>query len=394
MFLKKNEDKRLRKGHLWVFSNEIDTNKSPLNSFKPGERVQIFDSSSKSCGIAYINPNALICARIISRKTNVELTIDFFKKSIKTALELRENFFSNPFYRLFFAESDGIPGLIIDRFEKSFSIQISTVGIELNKQNLIQAIDELFEPELLVLKNDIAARDIEELTKVNQVIIGDMNKTDVQLIENESLFIVNLLQGQKTGWFYDHRLNRQLLNRQCQDRSVLDLFSYTGGWGIQAAVAGATNVKCIDRSEYAIDSAKHNAEINHVSNKVEFEVSDIFDFLKTERSQKKKYDIVILDPPALIKRKKDFKAGFEAYRRLNFLALQVLNKGGVLVSASCSSHLSKLNLHELIRQNARHIDRHISFFAVTGHAPDHPIHPAIPETDYLKTIFCSVNSSL
>ena len=175
---------------------------------------------------------------------------------------------------------------------------------------------------------------------------------------------------------------------------MLDLFCYTGAWGIPAAKAGASEVTCVDGSESALALAGANAELNHVENKMQFVRSDVFDFLKQARQNNEHYDIVVLDPPALVKRKKDFKQGYEAYRRLNHLALQVLAPDGILVSASCSHHLSRDNLHEILRSTGRHIDRHLVFFAGGGQGPDHPIHPAIPETEYLKTFFCFVKPSL
>jgi 23S rRNA (cytosine1962-C5)-methyltransferase len=212
--------------------------------------------------------------------------------------------------------------------------------------------------------------------------------------ENNVKFQLNAVDGQKTGWFYDHRDSRARLAKLAKDRRVLDLFSYSGAWGIPAAVAGASEVTCVDSSESALSLAQSSAELNAVQDKMKFVRSDVFEFLKQARENKDLYDIIILDPPALVKRKKDFKAGYEAYRRLNHLALQVLTKNGILVSASCSHHLSKANLHEILRSSARHIDRHLVFFATGSQGPDHPIHPSIPETEYLKTYFCSVSSSL
>ena len=175
---------------------------------------------------------------------------------------------------------------------------------------------------------------------------------------------------------------------------VLDLFCYTGAWGIPAALGGASDVTCVDASESALALASENAGLNQVGDRMQFVRSDVFEFLKQARQENQLYDMIVLDPPALIKRKKDFKQGYEAYRRLNHLALQILSKNGLLISASCSYHLSRENLQEILRSSGRHIDRHLVFFAGGGQGPDHPIDPAIPETDYLKTFFCSVSSSL
>ncbi|MEN8260108.1 MAG: class I SAM-dependent methyltransferase, partial [Pseudomonadota bacterium] len=203
-----------------------------------------------------------------------------------------------------------------------------------------------------------------------------------------------IMEGQKTGWFYDHRSSRGLLAGLGKGRRILDLFAYSGAWGVAAAKAGASEVTCVDASRRALDLAATNATLNGVERSMAFEKADVFEFLKRARDERKRYDIVVLDPPALIKRKKDLKQGLEAYRRLNKLALQVLSKQGILVSASCSFHLGRDALHEILRANARHMDRHLVFFASGGQAPDHPIHPAIPETEYLKTFFCTVRPSL
>ena len=393
LYLKKNEDKRLRKGHLWVFSNEVDTKRTPLDGFSAGDMVVVKDSTGKSLGSAYINPNTLICARLISRKPSQKIGQNLFTDRISRALALREQLFDKPFYRLIFGESDGLPGLVIDRFGSVLSVQITTAGIEKQKEALIKTLVELFTPEAIILKNDNGQRQLEGLSQEDEVIYGAMPDTLI-IEENNTQFLLNAVDGQKTGWFYDHRNSRAQLAKLAKDQRVLDLFSYSGAWGIPAATAGATEVTCVDSSESALALAENSAQLNNVKDKMKFVRSDVFEFLKQARENHEHYDIIVLDPPALVKRKKDFKAGYEAYRRLNHLALQVLSKNGILVSASCSHHLSKANLHEILRSSARHIDRHLVFFATGSQGPDHPIHPSIPETEYLKTYFCSVSSSL
>ncbi len=393
LYLKKNEDKRLRKGHLWVFSNEIDSKRTPLDQFSAGDMVAVKDSTGKSLGCAYINPNTLVCARLISRKANVKMGGNFFKARISNALLLREQLFDKPYYRLVFGESDGLPGLVIDRFGPVLSVQITTAGIEKHKEILINTLVELLKPEAIILKNDNSQRQLEQLPQETEVIYGTLPERLI-IEENNALFQLNVVDGQKTGWFYDHRNSRAQLAAMSKDRRVLDLFCYSGAWGIPASLAGADHVTCVDSSDTALTMAQTSAELNQVQHNMSFVRSDVFDFLKQARENKERYDIIVLDPPALIKRKKDFKAGYEAYRRLNHLALQVLSKNGILVSASCSHHLTKSNLHEILRSSARHIDRHLVFFATGGQGPDHPIHPSVPETEYLKTYFCSVASSL
>jgi 23S rRNA (cytosine1962-C5)-methyltransferase len=393
IFLKKNEDSRLRKGHLWVFSNEVDTKRSPLEIFAPGDLVHIKSHDDKILGTAYINPNTLICARLLSKKANLKCGSNFFKDRIATALQLREKLFDKPYYRLIFGESDGLPGLVIDRFGSVLSVQITTAGIEKRKEALTSALVELLSPEAIVLKNDNSQRQLEGLPMESEIIYGQLPE---QLIieENGAQFKIDILDGQKTGWFYDHRDSRAKLASFAKNQTVLDLFSYTGAWGIPAARAGATDVTCVDASESALTLALENAKLNGVDNTMQFIRSDVFEFLKHARLEQRQYDIIILDPPALVKRKKDFKLGYEAYRRLNHLALQILSKNGILISASCSHHLTRDNLHELLRSSGKYIDRNLIFFASGGQGPDHPISPAAPETEYLKTFFCSVSASL
>ena len=393
IYLKKNEDKRLRKGHLWVFSNEVDTRRSPLEQFSAGDLVQVKSDDGKIIGTAYVNPQTLICARLLSRKTNLKCGVNFFKERLTDALALREKLFDQSYYRLVFGESDGLPGLVIDRFGPVLSVQITTAGIEQRKEALLAALVELLNPDAIILKNDNSQRQLEGLGLESEIAYGQLPGRLI-IEENGAQFKIDILEGQKTGWFYDHRSSRALLASISKNQRILDLFSYTGAWGIPAAMAGASDVTCVDASEGALALAKENALLNQVDDKMRFERSDVFEFLKQARLENRLYDIIVLDPPALIKRKKDFKQGYEAYRRLNHLALQVLSRNGILVSASCSFHLSRENLHEILRSSGRHIDRHLVFFASLGQGPDHPIDPASPETEYLKTFFCSVSSSL
>ncbi|MDD2658841.1 MAG: class I SAM-dependent rRNA methyltransferase [Methylococcales bacterium] len=393
IYLKKNEDKRLRKGHLWVFSNEVDTKRSPLEQFSAGDLVQVKSDDGKILGTAYVNPQTLICARLLSRKPNLKCGVNFFKERLTDALVLREKLFDKPYYRLVFGESDGLPGLVIDRFGPVLSVQITTAGIEQRKEALLAALVEVLNPAAIILKNDNSQRQLEGLNLESEIAYGQLPGSLI-IEENGAQFKIDILSGQKTGWFYDHRSSRALLASISKNQCVLDLFSYTGAWGIPAAMAGASEVTCVDASEGALALAKENALLNQVDDKMRFERNDVFEFLKQARLENRLYDIIVLDPPALIKRKKDFKQGYEAYRRLNHLALQVLARNGILVSASCSFHLSRENLHEILRSSGRHIDRHLMFFASMGQGPDHPIDPASPETDYLKTFFCSVSSSL
>lgn len=393
LFLKKNEDRRLSKGHFWIFSNEVDSQRSSLEWFQPGDLANVVASNGKKLGTAFINPHSLICARLVSEKCDMPCDLTFFKNRIQAALALRVKLYHKPYYRLIYGESDGLPGLVVDRFGQVLSVQINTAGMESRLELLVTALIAVLTPSAIILKNDITLRQLEGLDSNIGVIYGQL-PDELVIEENNAKFKIDIVGGQKTGWFYDHRNSRAQLAALASNQRVLDLFSYTGAWAMPAALAGAKEVVCVDSSESALELARQNAVLNQLQDKLRYERSDVFDYLKQARQQNQVYDIIILDPPALIKRKKDFKPGYEAYRRLNMLALQLLAENGILVSASCSHHLSAENLHEILRSAGRHAQRHLRFFAIGGQGCDHPIIPAMPETAYLKTFFCAVSAGL
>jgi 23S rRNA (cytosine1962-C5)-methyltransferase len=264
-------------------------------------------------------------------------------------------------------------------------VQISSAGMEQMKDAIVRAIQRLTQVSSIVLKNDGKMRKVEGLESYVEQAHGSAPEM-LQLEENGVKFEVPLAGGQKTGWFYDHRMNRARLQAYAPGKRVLDVFSYVGGWGIQAASAGATSVTCIDSSASAIESVHHNARLNGLTN-VDTIEGDAFDALKALADEKQKFDIVVLDPPALIPRRRDQKAGEQAYARLNQLGLRLLERDGLLVSASCSMHLSQEKLVDIIRGSGRKIDRFVQLLEQGHQAPDHPIIPGIAETDYIKSCF-------
>ncbi len=390
--LRKNEERRLRAGHLWVFSNEVDTKITPLDQFSPGDQIQVVDSTGKFIGNAYINPHSLICARLISRDKKYFLDQSLLTHRFKVALSLRERLFPDPYYRLVFGESDALPGLVIDRFGDVLSVQITTAGMEAQQEAIIAALDKLLKPKTIILRNDSSVRTLEGLPSYVGTVLGDTPEM-IDIIENGCRFQAPSLTGQKTGWFYDHRLNRERATHYVKGLRVLDVFSYMGAWGIPAAVNGASEVYCIDSSATALDQVEANAALNNVASKVTTIEGDAFAALKELREDKQRFDVILLDPPAFIKRRKDAKQGLEAYRRVNQLAMQILSRDGLLVSASCSHHLERSRLQEILLKNSRHLDRNMVLLEQGHQGPDHPIHPAIPETDYLKAFFCRVTPS-
>ncbi len=384
--LSKHEDRRLMAGHLWVYSNEIDQQQTPLKSFQPGELAIIQNSQGKNIGMGYVNPHSLICARILTRETKTIIDESFFIERFKKALALREQFFHEPYYRFVFGESDGLPGLVIDRYNDILVAQLTTAGMENLKLFIRDALVKLINPKAILLRNDASHRTLENLPKIIEPLHGDA-PSEVLLIENETQFYAPILEGQKTGWFYDHRNNRKLLQQFAKDKTVLDIFSYIGGWGIEAATAGAKEVLCIDSSEFALGYLKRNAELNNVQDKIHAMHDDAFDALKKLRENKTTFDIVIADPPAFIKSRKHLKEGLQGYHRLNELALSLVADDGLFISASCSQHLSRDMLLNILRDSSVKQQRFMRVIAEGSQGFDHPVHPAMPETHYLKAFF-------
>jgi 23S rRNA (cytosine1962-C5)-methyltransferase len=392
--LRRNEDRRLRAGHLWVFSNEVDVEHTPLTSFEPGEPVQIQDGRGTPVGTGYVNPRSLICARLVSRRPGQELDGALLRQRLESALALRERVYgaAGPFYRLAFGEGDGLPGLVVDRFGDVLVAQITTAGMERVRDDIVAELARLTRPAGILLRNDTGSRELEGLPLYVETAHGTVPDR-VEIRENGARFLVPLTGGQKTGWFYDHRDNRARLGRYAGGGRVLDVFSYAGGWGIQAALAGAREVVCVDSSAAALRALGESAALNSVEGGVSTLQDDAFDALRDLHAAGERFDLVVLDPPAFVKRRKDLKQGEKAYERINRLALDLLGDEGVLVSASCSFHLSRDALLGAVLHASRDAGRELQILEEGHQAPDHPIHPAIPETAYLKAFFARVTRS-
>ena len=391
--LKKNEDRRLRGGHLWVYSNEVDISATPLKELPAGGEVVIEDHRGKPIGRGYGNPHSLICARLYSRDVKQALSKTFLKKRIEQAVSLREKLFPGACYRAVFGEADGLPGLVIDRYRDVFVIQTGTAGMENVLPLIADALNSLYQPDAIIARNESSIREMEGLETYTRALHGDMPVT-LALEENGIGYTAPLGDGQKTGWFYDHRAARRRIMPLAREARVLDVFSYCGAWGVLAAAHGAADVTCVDSSASALGFVHLNAEANGVAGRVRSIEADAQTAMKELAANAERFDLVIIDPPAFIKRKKDFRNGLAGYHAINELAMRLVSPGGVLVSASCSMHLGRDQLLDVVRASGRHIDRHVQVFASEGQAEDHPIHPSIPETAYLKTWFARVLPSL
>ena len=387
--LKKGEERRLRSGHCWIYSNEIDTKLTPLKEFQQGEQAAILDHQQKLLGFGYVNPHSLICARLVSRDPEHPLSESLLVHRLKIALGLRERLYPEPYYRMVFGESDGLPGLVVDRYGDHAVIQITTAGMEAMRDLVVAAVNKVLKPKGILLRNDSSIRELEGLERYVEVAAGKI-PDEVELIEGESRFRTSLTEGQKTGWFYDQAANRSRLQPYVKGKRVLDVFSYLGGWGIRSVAGGAASALCVDASEHALNGVTANAELNGVADKVSTQRGDAFEVLKGLKEANERFDVVLVDPPAFIKRRKDQKEGEIAYRRINQAAMQLLSRDGLLVSSSCSHHMSGGGLLKLVNQAGRHIDRSLQLLETGAQGPDHPIHPAIPETAYLKSFYLRV----
>ena len=385
--LKPREGRRLSAGHLWVFSNEVDTGRTPLTGFVPGALCRVIGDREHFLGYAYVNPHALICARILGRDARYPPGKSLLVHRLQLALALRDRLYPGPFYRLAYGESDGLPGLVLDRYGDVVVGQVGTAGMEALKTDIVAAVEQVIAPRTFVWKNDSGARELEGLPSYVETALGE--PVDHATVEEGGVrFRVPIGSGQKTGWFYDQAANRASFRKYVAGARVLDVFSYLGAWGLGAARAGATDVLCVDSSAPALELLQASADDNGLA--VRTRRGDAFDTLASLREAGERFDVVVVDPPAFIKRRRDIPKGQAAYRKLNQLAMQLLPRDGILVACSCSHHLAQDELIGTIQQAARHLGRLAQIVEVGGHAPDHPLHPAIPETRYLKALYCRV----
>lgn len=377
---------RLRAGHPWVFSNEVDVEKSPLAAFESGQLVAVRTDSGVFLGTAYVNPHSLILARIVSRRPGEVLDRQLLERRLQRALALREQLFVQPFYRLAFGESDGLPGLVVDRYDDLLVVQTVTAGMERVREEVLAALDAVVAPRAVFFRNDMPSRALEGLDRYVETPLGTVPEWTA-LEEHGARFEVSVMEGQKTGWYFDQRPNRARVTDYARGRRVLDTFSYVGAWGIQAALGGAHQVLCVDSSELALRQLRRNARLNGVEQTVSVLRGDAFEVLKGLHAEGERFGTVILDPPAFIRRRKDISTGVEAYRRLNRLAMRLLDSDGIVITSSCSTHLRRDKLQETVNQAARLYHQELQLLEEGQQGPDHPVHPAIPETRYLKVFF-------
>jgi 23S rRNA (cytosine1962-C5)-methyltransferase len=383
LFLLPRADRRVRLGHAWVFSNEVDIARSPLTAFAPGDLAVVRDAFGKPVGTAYVNPGALICARILTSDAKAVIDQDWWIARLTRAVGLRERIYATPHYRAVYGESDGCPGLVVDRYGDVLVAQLNTAGIVRMRDDVVEALQAVTAARGILLRSAGSVRQIEGIDEFDEA-IGVV--PDAATVEEENAsFAAPLRKGQKTGYFFDQRDNRSRLGRYVAGKTVLDMYSYIGSWGVRAARFGAREVTCTDSSPLALEYAAENAARNDVQ--LETRLGDALEVLSDFAAGGRRFDVVIVDPPALIKRRKDVHAGQSLYERLNRAAFNVLAPDGVLVSCSCSHHLEPEMLQRAILGAAKDAGRRAQLLEKHAHAPDHPIHPAMPETEYLKAFF-------
>jgi 23S rRNA (cytosine1962-C5)-methyltransferase len=384
VLLRAGEDHRVRGGHPWAFSNEILMD-AETKALPAGSLVTLRTPGGEPLGVATFNPHSLIATRLISSKPEAVIDALFIGRRLAQAIKLRDRLVGVPYYRLIHAEADGLPGLIVDRFGDALVVQVNSAGMENLMPVLMEALEAELAPKTIVFKNDTPVRNLEGLAREVVVAKGDAAQS-IELLENDARFVADLSGGQKTGWFYDQRDNRRFMAGLAKDARVLDVFCYSGGFGVLAAKHGAKSVLCVDSSQPALDAAAEAAKLNGVADKVAFKKSDAFEALQELAAEGAIFDVVICDPPAFVKSRKDLKTGAQGYRKLVRLAAPLVAPGGFLFVASCS-HLVDVPLFaEQVRRGLRDAEREGRILRSSGAALDHPVHPGLPETAYLKAM--------
>ncbi|MBV9331785.1 MAG: class I SAM-dependent rRNA methyltransferase [Alphaproteobacteria bacterium] len=384
--LKPREGRRLRAGAPWVFSNEIVMDEA-ARALLPGSIVDLKGDDGKPLGTAYFNPRSLIAARLMDAGSGKTIDASFFIQLLKSALDLRAALYAKPFYRLVHAEGDFLPGLTIDRFGDTVVVQTATAGMEKLEAPIIDALDAVLAPSTVVFRNDVPARVLEGLASCVRTVRGDSGRILIE--EADTRYFVEPATGQKTGWYYDQRDNRRFAASIAAGKSVLDAYCYSGGFALAAAHAGAAEVVGLDSSATALQLAEHSAAANRLSAK--FIRCDVMEELERLGSDPGQFDIVLADPPPFVRARKDLEAGARAYRKLARLAANLVTPRGFLMLASCSHNMPADRFLAECGLGIARAGRRARLVRQAGAGPDHPIHPMLPETAYLKTLFFALD---
>ncbi len=377
--------RKLRMGYPWVFRSEV-INAKAADNIPPGTVVDFTRDKGEFIGRGYYNPKVQLVGRILTQKQDEKIDKEFIHRCIENAVAYRDKLVGQPFYRLIHAESDGLPGIIIDRFGDVIVAQVNTAGMDKLWPHIEAALKSLLKPRAIVLRNDSNARETEGLEKSVKVIHGELGDKLVEIRDGDAKFYANVLEGQKTGWFYDQRENRRWVAQLTQDGSLLDVFCHTGGFGITAARNGAQSVTFVDSSADALAMVEKNAALNDVAAKCKMIDGAAFDVMEKLGGQGRKFDVVCVDPPAFIKSRKDHGPGMKGYQKLARLSIPLVERGGFLFFASCSHHAETYELIDTVSGALQKSGRPYQLIKVAGASADHPVHPMLPETGYLKAL--------
>jgi 23S rRNA (cytosine1962-C5)-methyltransferase len=384
--LKKKEEKRIKNGHLWVFSNEVE---NLDRSLQTGTAVDIFSHDNKFLGRGFFNPHTLIAVRIFTTSEE-DIDRDFFSRRIHDAAKLRRKIYPNrTVYRFVHGESDFLPGLIVDKYNDSYSIQLNTSAIEVYQDLITDILRSDFGAQNIILRNDTTAREIEGLRRHKELIMGEQF---VEIVDDGFIkFKVNLMNGQKTGMYLDQVENRHLIIPICKAAKVLDCFCNDGGFSLAALKGGAERVTSIDISADALKNYDENLFINELDKERTESIHDnVFDQLKKFRELNTKFDVIILDPPSFTKSKKNLPQAKKGYYVVNHYAFNLIEKNGFIATSSCSHHISEEDFLEIIHLAATKAKKKFTILKIGGAAQDHPLHPKMPETKYLKFVLLKV----
>jgi 23S rRNA (cytosine1962-C5)-methyltransferase len=387
--LKAGEHKRVLTGHPWIYSNEVVMD-AAAKALAAGSLVRIVSHDGRAVGTAMFSPRPLIAARLFGRDPATAIDRDFLAGRLARALALRNKLFQAPYYRLVHAEADGLPGTVIDRFGDTAVVQINTAGMELLQPALLASLDDVVAPATVILRNDGPMRVLEGLDSYVRCSKGSIDGP-IELVENGVRFLADPREGQKTGWFFDQRDNRAAVAGLAPGARLLDVYCYTGGFAVQAAVGGAAAVVGIDRSEPALELAGRAAALNGVAARCRFQRGDAFATLEGLYGQGERFGVVVADPPAFVKSRKEINQAARAYRKLARLAAAVVEPGGFLFIASCSHHMTADNFAEQVSRGLGDAARQGRILRSSGAAADHPVHPALPETAYLKGLLLQID---
>jgi len=383
--LQPGRDRRVKSGHPWAFSNEIVMD-AAARALPPGAAVRLEGDDGVKHGIWQFNPHSLIAARVLDRAAGTAPDAAWFTTRLAHALALRERLGIARFCRLVHAEADGLPGLVVDRFDDVIALQANTAGMEAATPMIVEALRALLNPRSILARNDSAVRGLEGLPLETKLLHGSEARARVE--EGGLAFEVDLLSGQKTGWFFDQRENRARVAALAAclpgGATLLDAFCHTGGFGLLAAKAGAREVMLLDRSQPALDLALASAAANGLSGRIAAQKGEALETLERMVGGQRRFDIVVADPPAFAKSRKDIPAALRAYQRLARICAQLVNPGGFLFIASCSHHAAPPEFAAAVAEGVWRARREAKLLASTGAGPDHPVHPMLPESAYLK----------